>query len=285
MTREMFFPTDTIGHHVAKFNTFSDVSAILSFVLSLLASSLGMTKFVIFGPFVESFSSNESTKSLILNGACVMLTNLMFSLRLFAIEASFFAYYQSYRPDFTSYENVLPFIKEDKLRILFYLLPSVIPIVTNNIRLAMTYNGSRKLYLNYPHLFILPGFTPFMYEGVEDVDINGKKITNVRIWKRGTIVNAIYLFFIAPIVLLIAEYIRGTITWDPTPNPEKLPYKYTNSMIKTKYGNTAFAIATLTLSLVLVVFLYARLFGVFKSERVSANLISSDTFLYLLSKH
>ena len=275
MAREGFFPTDAIGHHVAEFNTFSDVVPILSFVLSLLASSLGMTKFVIIGPFAEAFSSSKSTKDLILNGVFVLLTNLMFSSRLFAIESTFFSYYQSYKKDFTSHETVLPFIKDDELRILFYLLPSLIPIVVNNIRLAKTYKGYLKLYLNYPHLFILPGFTPFMYEGVEDVDINGKKVTKIRIWKRGTIFNANYLFFVAPIVLLIAECIRGTITWDPTKS-EMVPFKYTNNMIKIKYGNFAFAIATLSLSIVLVQFLYARLWEGFRSEKVSLNLAPSN---------
>lgn len=280
MTRESFFPTDPIGHHVADFETFSDVLPVLSFILSLLGSSLGMTKFIIFGPFADSSISSASTKDTIINVTCIMLMNLMFSLRMFSIEAIFFSYYQSYKSDFTIHERFQPIVKEDELRILFYLLPPLIPMIVNNIRLAKTYRGCTKLYLNFPHLLLIPGFTPFMYEGTEDVDNKGAKATRLRIWKQGTFVNAVYLCFIAPMLLLTAEFIRGTVSWDPTTSKD-VPFKYTNNMIKAKYDNGVFSITALALSLVSILFLNARLFKLPKSENVSAYLPGSDITLFL----
>ena len=122
-----------------------------------------------------------------------------------------------------------------------------------------------------------------MYEGIENDDNMGGKVTNVRIWKNGTFVNAIYLCFIGPIFLQLAEFIRGTVSWDPIKSKD-VPYRYTNNMVKAKYGNAVFSIAALVLSLVSILFLYTRIFKLTNSESVSVHLSTSDIIRLSLSK-
>jgi hypothetical protein len=195
----------------------------------------------------------------------------MYIVRLFAIEAIFFSYYQSYDANFKLHDIIPPVVQNDLLRIPFYVFPALVSILVNGIRLAKTFEGSWNLFLNYPQVFFLPGFTPFMYEGVQYVNTNGQKSTRIRIWKRGTLMNAYYLFCFAPIGLAISEYARGTFKWDFTTN-DTLKYKYTNVVFKTQSGNIAFCIVALILSLTLIPFLYSRFFEDLDSEKMDVSL-------------
>ena len=273
MATGVFFPVDSTGHHTTSFNSFKDAWPIVSFISSLLSSAWGMSRFIMFGPFptMQVRNTISSITDKIINTICLILVNLMYSLRLFAIEAIFFSYYQSYDEKSRPYEIIPPLVTNDLFRLPLYALPALFSILANGIRLAKTFKGSRKLFLHYPQIFFLPGFTPFMYEGVQYVGANGEKSTRIRIWKRGTIINALYLFCFAPIGLAISEYVRGTVKWDFTPN-DTLKYKYTNVVFKTQSGNIGFCIVALVLSLTLIPFLYSRFFEDLDSEKMNVSL-------------
>ena len=267
MAREALFPKDEIGHHVTEFDSFSDVQPIICFFVSLAAASLGMSRFIMLGPVPISSSANNSTKDFVINGILMVMVNLIFSFRLFAIEAIFFSYYQGYKSDWTKGEEILPLVKNDKFRILFYLLPSLISILANNIRLAITFKDTRKLYLLYPQILLVPGFSPFMYEWVEDLTERGKETTRIRIWKKGSIINAIYTGIIPMVGLIISENARGAVHWNFEKTVE-VPHKYTNIVIKTAYGNMIFAITGLVVSSILIALIIGRLFRACSPEKV-----------------
>ena len=193
MVRQGFFPKDAIGHHNDQFDSFSEVLPIVTFILSVLASSYGMAKFIMNGPVRITSKYTTNTGNPIINWIGVVLLNLMFSFRLFAIEAIFFSYYQSYDKEFNHHKTIPELIDQDELRILFYLLPPFIPIVINCLNLARTYKACCKLYLKHPQIFLLPGFTPFMYEKMENVDKEDQSPIKLKIWKKGTIINALYI--------------------------------------------------------------------------------------------
>jgi hypothetical protein len=109
-----------------------------------------------------------------------------------------------------------------------------------------------------------------MYEGVQHVTTNGEKLTRLRIWKRGTIMNAYYLFCIPPIGLAISEYTRGTANWDFT-ETELVKYKFTNNVIKMQLGNIAFCIVTLFVSSAMITFMYSRFFEDLDLEKMDVS--------------
>ena len=280
MAREGFFPKNLLGHHVARFDSLSDVIPIITFVLSLFGSAYGMAKFIMAGPVSITSKDNTNTGNPIINGIGLIILNLMFSFRLFAIEAIFFSYYQSYKSDFKHHKSIPSLIPQDELRILFYLLPSLIPIIINHFRLAHTYNGCRKLYLKHPQILLAPGFTPFMYEGTKNVTKEDENTIEVKIWKTGSILNAIYTGCIPQIGLIAAEYARGVVNWDFIKNKE-VPHTYTNAVMKYRYGNLAFAIITLVSCLILVALFYERLFDICTPEKGQVKVSFVVLFLLL----
>ena len=270
MATEGFFPKDALGHHVDKFDSFSEVLPIITFVVSLLASAYGMAKFIMDGPVPITPKHTINNGNPIINGIGMVFLNLMFSFRLFAMEAIFFSYYQSYDKDFNHHKTIPAVIAHDELRVLIYLLPSFISIIINNFRLAQTYNGCRKLYLKHPQIFLTPGFTPIMYEGMKQVAEDGKTTNKIQIWKTGSILNAIYTGCVPQIGLIVSEYARGVVKWDFMEN-EDVPHTYTNAVIKYQYGNFAFAMITLVLCLSLVPLFYGRLLIFCTPEELEVN--------------
>lgn len=259
MSRQAFFPLDALGHRVDKFENTKDLYRIAAFASSLLASSWGLTRFVLFGPFSTSLQSDQSTRDLIINGITVLLSNLMFSFRLFMIESIFFSYYQSYDSSYKPHETISALINDDGLRILVYFLPSIIPILISIYRLKSTHGNFIKLCFQYPQLILIPGFTPFMYEAKVKEAEDDKKMSTVNVWKKGTMINAIYSFFIAPLALIISDCTRGSVSWDNTPS-ETVPYRYTNSIIKYQLGNIGFSVSSIILGLISIVLLSLRFY-------------------------
>ena len=259
MSRQAFFPLDALGHRVDKFENLSDVWRNATFASSLLASSWGLTRFVLFGPFATSLKSDQSTRDLMINGITVLLSNLMFSFRLFMIESIFFSYYQSYDSSYKPYKTISALINDDGLRILVYFLPSIIPILINIYRLISTHGNFLKLCFQYPQLILIPGFTPFMYETKIKEAEEDEKILTVKVWKKGTMINAMYSFFIAPIALIASDCTRGSLSWNNTPN-ETVPYRYTNSVIKHQFGNIGFSVSSIILGLISIVLLSVRFY-------------------------
>ena len=275
MATEAFFPVDSSGHRTTAFNSFKDAWPIVSFISSLLSSAWGMSRFIMFGPFptMQVRNTISSMTDKIINTICLILVNLMYSLRLFAIEAIFFSYYQSYDDKSRPIESmsIPPLISNDLFRLPLYAFPALISILVNGIRLAKTFKGNCNLFVHYPQIFFLPRFTPFMYEGVQYVRENGEQSRRIGIWKRGTIIYAFYLFCFAGIGLAISEYARGTVKWDFTES-ELVKYKYTNAVFKIPLGNITFCIVTLFFSSIMIAFMYARFFENSDSKKVDVSL-------------
>lgn len=181
----------------------------------------------------------------------------MFGFRLFIIESTFFSYYQSYDNNWKPRDTISPLINDDGLRIIVYFLPSMIPMMTNIYRLKSTHGNFLKLCFQYPQLMLIPGFAPFMYEADIEEAEEDKRYSTVKVWKKGTIINAMYSFFIAPLALIISDCARGSVSWDNTPSAT-VPHRYTNSIIKHQFGNIGFSVASIILGLITIVLLGAR---------------------------
>ena len=111
----------------------------------------------------------------------------------------------------------------------------------------------------YPQLLLIPGFTPFIYEAKIKEAEEDERIMTVKVWKKGTMINAMYSFFIAPIALITSDCIRGSVSLDNTPN-ETVPYRYTNSVIKHQFGNIGFSVSSIILGLISFVLLGVRFY-------------------------
>ena len=98
-----------------------------------------------------------------------------------------------------------------------------------------------------------------MFEGC-----NANDQYSLRIWKCGTVMNALFIGFIPQVILLIINFIRGVAYWDflgLALRPEMI-YENNDSLFKTKHGNTLFAIITgsLFLFLIIIVFFTEKIF-------------------------
>ena len=65
--------------------------------------------------------------------------------------------------------------------------------------------------MKYPQFLISPCFTPFMFEGSESTNQQGDP--KLKIWKWGTIINAIYIGCIPQFILCITDYYKGVHQW------------------------------------------------------------------------
>ena len=99
---------------------------------------------------------------------------------------------------------------------------------------------------------------------------NDENTIKIKIWRKGSIINAIYLGCVPQIGLIAAEYARGVVGWDFTTD-KIVKFKYTNAVIKYQYGNLTFAIITLVSCLVLIALFYARLFDVCVAGKAEVN--------------
>ena len=209
-----------------------------------------MTKFFLSGPV--SFLPKES----LLNGIlslpfiCLCLLNTMFCCRTLCIESAFFTTYVHQVQNVTTYlwstQTIKPFISPE-FRLLAYLFPCIISFLINGVRLFSTTKGLRKHFIKYPQFIIASCFTPFMFEG-QKVTNSGNEY-NIRVWRLGTLINAIYIGCIPQCVLLFSEYYRSVSSWkfiDKSYHFKNLSigYESNDALIKTPHGNTTFAVAS-----------------------------------------
>jgi hypothetical protein len=113
---------------------------------------------------------------------------------------------------------------------------------------------SGKFFLRYPQFLISPMFSPVMYEGFEGN--SGDKNDKVKLWKLGTIINAIYIGVVPPIMLIISDVTRGITSWKPLENNVTISRIHqTDSIFLPPYGNTVFALISIVFfSAVIVAF-------------------------------
>ena len=272
-TTEGFFPNHVDGDIVkTTYKDFNAVLPLLSFIVSLLASSFGMSKFFLAGPIRflpldSAFNGVLSVPFLIL-----CLINSMFGLRIICIESAFFTTYnyQIWNVKKTRYDQtqIAPIITPE-YRLVGYLAPCIIPFLINVIKLYSTTKGLWKHLMKYPQFLISPCFTPFLFEGYKCTNQPGQY--KLKIWKWGSIINAIYIGCLPQCILCITDYYKGIHQWKFGNHHfvEKLEYhkissyisgiprgvedyENNNALFKSNYGNTVFAIITATLSLTLI---------------------------------
>ena len=259
---EGFFPKDQFGDTIANYNDINSALPLVTFILSLFSSSFGMTKFFLSGPI--QFLPNDSA----LNGLlsipfiCLFLINSMFGVRIVCIESAFFTNYVLQGRHISRISPIIisqisPIISPE-YRLLVYLAQYLIPFLINAARLRCTTNGLWEYFMEYPQFIISPCFTPLMFEGYEAN--NQQERCKLKIWKWGTIINAIYIGCIPQCILCITDYYKGVYDWNFIGNSEDKyqPSKFENNdaLFKSKYGNTIFAMTSATLFLGLIIIFF-----------------------------
>ena len=102
----------------------------------------------------------------------------------------------------------------------------------------------------------IPGFSmlySFMFEGHKS-DNPGNHY-NIRIWKVGSVINAIYIGCLPQCILVITDYCKGVHQWKfgiDTDNDDT----HDDALFKHEYGNTIFAATTALLFLLLIAFFF-----------------------------
>ena len=223
----------------------------IKLITSFFLSSLGMTKFFLSGP-VPILPRASPLKGIVsLPFVCVLLINCMFGIRLISIESALFTSYryEHYPMEGAKFEKRIDAIIDPEYRLIIYLLPSLISCMINAIRLFATGANLKRLIRKYPQVLIACCFTPFMFEGCKEKDAY-----SIRIWKLGTIFNAFFIGCLPQILLLIMDYHRGITGWDFIGfalHFERI-YESNDNLIKSRAGNSLFAIVTAVFFLCLI---------------------------------
>ena len=276
---EGFFPKQIDGQYIkTTYKDFNSALPLLTFCLSLFSSSFGMSKFFMSGPI--QFLHNDSALNGLLSVPffCLFILNSMFGFRIVSIESAFFTSYsyqiwnQENNANFGfNHKQISPIISPE-YRLIAYLAPCIIPFLINIAKLWFTTKGLWKYLMKYPQFLISPCFTPFMFEGYESINQQGQ--CKLKIWKWGSIINAIYIGFLPQCILCLTDYCKGVHQWEFNKNIDEgsqkngywigdgEDYENNNSLFKSNYGNTIFATtsATFFLSLIALFFGSGALF-------------------------
>ena len=248
---EGFYPKNLAGFTSYHFESYSHALPLISLVVSMIASSFGMSKFFVAGPISIFPNERPLDGMLSYQFICVLLLNTMFGWRLVCIENAFFTTYRLYNEMHHLFPDDQPYLlnqyKEDttidplipaKYRIAVYLIPSFISFIINTMRLFRTGQDLKQYVKKYPQIIIACCFTPFMFEGCKD--------NNIRIWKYGSLFNAFFIGCFPQIVLLAMDFYRGSVSWDFIGNVlnwEKI-FENNDALFKFTYGNSIFAITS-----------------------------------------
>ena len=261
-TIEGFYLQKSSGFTVTSFQDFYQALPLITLVISMIASSFGMTKFFLQGP-LHILPKNSPVNGLIsLPFVCMLLINTMFGVRVLCIENAFFTQYryERYNSDEMDifHEAIDPIISPE-YRILAYLAPSMVSFTINIIRLVSTGKEFIEYVRQYPQILVACCFTPFMFEGS---DVNNKY--KLRIWKWGTVMNGLFIGCLPEIILLAMNFYRGITEWDFLGSVlwGDYIYEYNDALIKSPYGNSLFAIISgvMFLSLILLTFFTNKIF-------------------------
>ena len=238
---EGFYPKNFAGFTSYQFQSFSHALPLISLVVSMMASSFGMSKFFAAGP-ISIFPNERPLDGMFsYQFICVLLLNTMFGSRLVCIENAFFTTYRldnkktyllnQYKED-TRIDPLIP----AEYRIAVYFIPSFISFIINAMRLFRTGQDIKTYVRKYPQMMIACCFTPFMFEGCKE--------NNIRIWKYGSLFNACFIGCFPQIVLLAMDFYRGSVSWDFIGNVLNYEQIFENNdaLFKFTYGNSIFAI-------------------------------------------
>ena len=261
---EGFHPKNEGGKTISHYSDFNSALPLLTFLLSLFASSFGISKFLISGP-IQLLSKESAFNGLLsVPFLSLCLINTMFGFRVVSIENAFFSSYRIQKYDLTRFlfetEEVFP-IFPPEYRLLVYLAPCFIPFLINLFKLLCTTEGMFKYFLMYPQFLVFPCFSPFMFEGYDDNESPGRY--KLKVWRWGTLINALYIGCIPQLVLFIADYYKGVHHWkfniDLIENSQ-IWTENNDALFKSQYGNTIFAATSIIFFLVLITIFFGSSF-------------------------
>ena len=216
----------------------------------------------------------------------------MFGFRIVCIESAFFTSYsyQVWNQEYTRFDHKqIPSIISPEYRLLVYLAPCILPFLINIAKLWFTSEGLWKYLMIYPQFLISPCFTPFIFEGYESINQQGQY--KLKIWKWGSIVNAIYIGFLPQCILCFTDCFKGVHQWEFNKNIDEgsmvhsswrnygsftatgEDYENNNSLFKSNYGNTIFGATTATFFLILIVLFFGS-GTLFKERGIHCRLFS-----------
>ena len=250
-----FFPNrDAENYTVYNFDTLAQAKPLISFVISVMSSSFGMGKFLLDGPI--RFLSKEYPLGGLLSPPfiSVVLMNTMFGVRILCLENIFFTSYvyvdnRNFNPQspdsHTVTKTISPLIAPE-YRLLVYFIPCIISLVINLIQLTRTTKGKIQFLKKHPQLIVSPCFSAMMFEGITQ---QGKE-SRIKIWRFGSILNAVFIGCVPQMFLILSEFLKGTPSWtfiggrlqtDPECSPGCPVFETNDALIKHPYGNIVFA--------------------------------------------
>ena len=230
---EVILPIDISGTARTSFSSASDVWPLIGFVLGLVSSSYGMSKFLLLVP-IDNKPINTLCSPRFLG---MIFLNTFFVVRIYSIDNILFAYYVFYPNNMKDGSldpsvAIKPLLTSNfkNVRLLIYLLPSYFSIVANLIRLKYTRVSLKRLLMDTPQILILSGFSPVMFERSSLSKIHQSGNNKLQIWRYGSVINGIYICIVPLVALIISEHTRGITELDLNPIQE----------IETKYSSASF---------------------------------------------
>lgn len=250
MAVEGFYPNNSAGYTISHFTSFKQALPFITFAISMVSSSIGMTKFLLQGPIAILPKDSLGNGLISLPFVCTLLINSMFAVRMICIEAAFFSTfryqrYYTYKSGFD--EATIDPIINPQYRLATFLLPGLLSFIFNSARLFATGNSLKHTIRKYPQIMLACCFTPFCFEGTKE--------NTIRVWRSGTIFNAFFIGFLPQIVLLVMTYYRGIVNWDfigLSLRTEEI-YENNDALFKSRYGNYLFAIISGILFVILII--------------------------------
>ena len=115
MAVEGFYPKNSAGYTIASFSSFNQALPLVTLVISMIASSIGMTKFFLQGPLPILPKDSPVNGLISLPFIFTLLINSMYGIRLICIESSFFSAYR-YQQGYNEYKAIEPIITPKKTR-------------------------------------------------------------------------------------------------------------------------------------------------------------------------
>ena len=260
-TDDTMYPRNNYGAIIPYYRTFWEALSKIKVFVSLFTAALGMAKFILNGP-ISILPKDYPINGLVSpHFMAALLIHTMFGFRTICIENAFFTTYQQ-----SSFNNTTRIYDRKRIdpilpteyRMLVYFIPVFITMMIGTVQLVRTSKGFRGLNLAvYPQFLIGCGFSPIMYEGYEvEKRKNSETTYGFRIWKVGTIVNAVFLGCIPQLILLFTDYYKGVPSWafsDKTlrEQEDEQDYEGNDALFKNNLGNTLFSSITLVLFLIL----------------------------------
>jgi hypothetical protein len=279
MATDGFFPIGIYGNAESSITRIYDTLPIITFCISFVSSSFGMTKFFINGPLKILPKNAFLSGILSLRFLTLLILNTIFASRIYAIEAIFFSRYLS-RDSYDYWTTTIESIASEKYRLLYYFTP-VVPSFLLNIfilKQTLTFGDIGNLFLKYPQMIIGPCFTPIVYEGKRAE--NG--IININVWKLGTILNGLYIGCFPLLSLIISDIARGITLHDFDTN-----FKSNNAVCQGKYCNLTVASIALPIYTFILIFavLGENMFSTCKTRYLNVVSITYYPILSLLTMY